>query len=99
MTIKNLAQLKREIANKHPFRIVKHYFHDRYTGTIRTPNVIQTNGFYSIISGEPDNAATLANYGKGVWCDYGTAKCYDFLENIIVFKKKDGTPYMEIEFI
>lgn len=97
--IKNLSQLKKAIANKQKFLIIKHYVKDELSKQIRTPNVVQTNGFYSIVEDEPNNKVTLANNGKGYWYGYEKAKCYDFNEDSIMFKFKDGTPCMEIKFI
>ena len=97
--IKNLSQLKKAIANKQKFLIVKHYFHEECVGQIRTPNVVQTNGFYSIIENEPNSKVSMANNGKGYWYGYEKASCYDFNENNIVFKLENGEPCMEIKFI
>lgn len=97
--IKNLSQLKKAIADKQKFVIVKHYLHEEFAGQIRTPNVIQTNGFYSIIADEPDSKVTLANYGKGYWYGYEKANCYEFNDDSIVFKLSNGKPCMEIKFI
>lgn len=97
--IKNLSQLKKAIASKQKFQIIQHFLHEDFTGQIRTPNVIQTNGFYSIIEDEPNSRVSLANYGKGFWYGYEKAGCYEFKENSIVFKLKSGQPCMEIAFI
>lgn len=97
--IKNLSQLKKAIADKQKFLIVKHYVKEEFSGQIRTPNVIQTNGFYSIIENEPNSKITLANCGKGYWYEYEKANCYDFNEDSIVFKFSNGEPCMEIKFI
>ena len=78
MTVKNLSQLKKAIAAKNPFRIVEHYTHPECTGQIRLPNVIQTNGFYSVEDGKPDSKISQANYGKGYWLDYGKASQWTF---------------------
>ena len=98
-TIKNLSQLKKAIANKQQFQIVKHYMHEGFAGQVRTPNVIQTNGFYSIIADEPNSPITTANYGKGYWYEYGKADCYEFNNNSILCKCANGKPIMEIAFI
>lgn len=46
--IKNLSQLKKAINEKKEFKIVRHYIHPDYEGQVRVPNIIQTNGFYSV---------------------------------------------------
>ena len=61
MEIKNLSQLKRAIKEGRNFIIRKHYIRPEYDGQIRNPNVVQTNGFYSIEDGKPDSKITLAN--------------------------------------
>jgi hypothetical protein len=98
-TIKNLSQLKKAISNKQKFQIVKHFVHEGFAGQIRTPNVIQTNGFYSIIEDDPTSQITTANYGKGYWYGYESAACYEFNDNSILLKFKNGSPCMEIAFI
>lgn len=98
-TIKNLSQLKKAIAAKQKFRILKHYVHEDFAGQIRTPNVIQTNGFYSIIAEDPTHKITTANFGKGYWCEYGKASCYEFTDESILCKLNNGKPCMEIAFI
>lgn len=98
-TIKNLSQLKKAIANKQKFRIIKHYVHEDFTGQVRTPNVIQTNGFYSIVEDDPTCKVSTANYGKGYWYGYEKANCYEFNDDSILFKFTTGKPCMEIAFI
>ena len=78
MEIKNLSQLKKAINDGNCFIIHKHYLKPEYSGQIRKPNKIQTNGFYSIVLGEPDNEVTKANAGKGSWFKYGSAKDWTF---------------------
>lgn len=82
MEIKNLAQLKRAINNGQCFVIQKHHIKPDYTGQIRKPNKIQTNGFYSIVVNEPENEVTKANAGKGSWFAYGKAKDWIFENGI-----------------
>lgn len=82
MEIKNLSQLKRAIDNGCCFIIQTHYLKPQYTGQIRKPNKIQTNGFYSIVPGEPDNEVTTANAGKGSWFAYGSAREWTFEDGL-----------------
>ena len=77
MSINNLAQLKREIAKKREFRIIDHFRTDMI-GQLRQPNVIQTNGFYSIRPDAPDSDESKANRGNGYWLDYGKAAHWTF---------------------
>lgn len=78
MEIKNLTQLKRAIKEGRKFIIRKHDIRPDYVGQIRKPNVIQTNGFYSIEDEKPDSMVTLANNGKGSWIEYGKASDWRF---------------------
>jgi hypothetical protein len=78
MIVKNLSQLKKAISAKTPFRIVEHYIKPEFSGQVRLPNVIQTNGFYSVEDGKPDSKVSQANYGKGYWLDYGKASEWTF---------------------
>ena len=78
MEIKNLSQLKMAIKDGHKFIVRKHYIKPEYEGQIRKPNVIQTNGFYSIEDEKPDSKVTLANNGNGSWIKYGKASDWRF---------------------
>lgn len=78
MEIKNLSQLKMAIKDGHKFIVRKHYIKPEYEGQIRKPNVIQTNGFYSIEDEKPDSKVTLANNGNGSWTKYGKASDWRF---------------------
>lgn len=98
MEIKNLSQLKRAIKERHKFIIRKHYIRPEYEGQIRKPNIILSNGFYSIEDGNADSKVTLANGGKGNWIEYGKASDWKFEKGICKqsFHKKE---VWEIEFI
>lgn len=78
MLIKNLSQLKKAVAAKMPFRIVEHFIKPELTGQLRVPNVVQTNGFYSVEKDKPGSRVSLANNGKGYWLDYGKASNWMF---------------------
>lgn len=78
MEIKNLTQLKNAISKGTCFIIHRHLLKPEYTGQIRKPNKIQTNGFYSIVLNDPENEVTKANAGKGTWFDYGKASDWTF---------------------
>lgn len=98
MEIKNLSQLKRAIKSGCRFIVRKHYIKPEYEGQVRKPNVVQTNGFYSIEDGKPDSVVTLANRGKGSWIEYGKASDWTF-ENGICKQSFRGKVVWEIEFI
>ena len=87
--ISNLSQLKKAFGSKAKFKIVDHHKAERI-GQIRQANVIQTNGFYSIIPSEPNSEVTLCNGGKGTWLDYGKASFWEFEDGLCsVFQSKD----------
>ena len=79
MEIKNLAQLKRVIQEKREF-IIRVHRQEKFLGQKRIPNVVQSNGFYSVISGQPEHEGSFANYGKGSWIDFGKATQWEFQE-------------------
>lgn len=82
MEIKNLSQMKKAIAAKTPFTIIKHYLHPECDGQVRVPNVVQTNGFYSVEKDKPDSPVSVANDGKGYWIGYGKASDWSFAEGL-----------------
>ena len=96
--INNLSQLKKAINNGAMFTIIKHYIKPEYTGQIRKPNKIQTNGFYSIVTEEPENPVSKANDGKGSWIEYGKASDWTF-ENGICTQHYHGRGVWEIQVI
>jgi len=105
MEIKNLAQLKRAIQSGAPFKILKHYVRPDFEGQVRKPNVIQTNGFYSVILDDPDHAVSKSNGGKGSWLDYGKASDWSFENGVckLFDRRTNGSgerrSVWEIEFI
>lgn len=98
LEIKNLSQLKKAVNTGHCFRIRKHYIHPEYTGQMRKPSVIQTNGFYSTIPDDPDCKISKANGGKGYWFDYGKAKDWQFHDGVCIYNRPDGKAVWEIIF-
>ena len=72
-----LSQLKRDIKEKKPFVINRHRVPDS-VGQKRIPNIVQTNGCYTQVLGEPDHKVSLANNGNGYWLDFGKAKNWEF---------------------
>lgn len=96
--IKTLAGLKRAIQSGLCFKIKKHYIKPEYDGQIRKPNIIQTNGFYSIVPNEPKHFVSLANDGRGFWASYGKASEWSF-ENGVCKQIFRGREIWEIEFI
>lgn len=81
MEIKNLAQLKRAVQEKKEF-VIKEHRREGWIGQKRTPNIIQSNGFYSIVTGQPEHEVSLANAGKGCWTEYGKASQWEFHDGL-----------------
>ena len=79
MEIKNLAQLKRGIQEKREF-IIRAHRQEKFLGQKRIPNVLKSNGFYSVISGQPEHEVSRVNHGKGSWIDFGKAAQWEFQE-------------------
>lgn len=89
MEIKNLTQLKKAISAGTCFIIQRHYLKPEYTGQIRKPNKIQTNGFYSVVLGKPEDEVSRANAEKGSWFGYGKAKDWAFEDGLCKYVKND----------
>ena len=96
--VKSLSQLKTMVNNKTPFIIVSHYIKPECVGQVRVPNVIQTNGFYSIIKDDIEHPVSKANNGKGYWIEYGKASEWKF-ENGICTQYCCGKPVWSIRFL
>ena len=73
----NLSQFKKAIKEGREFEIINH-IRTECIGEIRKPNVIQTNGFYSIVPNDTENKVTKANHGKGSWLNFGKASEWAF---------------------
>lgn len=79
--IKNLSQFKKAMKDGKCFQIVEHFIRPEYSGTIRKPNIVQTNGMYSINPNKLDSKETLANNCKGSWIEFGKASDWKFHED------------------
>lgn len=100
MEIKNLAQLKKAINAKTPFQIVQHFVKPEFTGQIRKPNVVQTNGFYSVVHNDPDHMVSRFNGGKGSWIAYGKASDWKFEDGLCkLYDSGKDRPTWEIRFL
>ena len=100
MTINNLSQLKKAINSGSRFEIVEHYIKPEHTGEIRKPTKAQTNGFYSVIDGDPEHPVSMANYGKGYWIEYGKASGWKFENGVCcLYDERFNRPVWAIRFI
>lgn len=75
--IKNLSQLKKELVPGAKFEILEHT-RSECVGQTREINIANTQGFYSIIPGEPVHRISLANCGKGSWLAWSKAPYWSF---------------------
>lgn len=84
--IKNLAQLKR-VLNDHPRLEIIGHCRPECIGQIRRVTLANTQGFYSIVDGQPEHKISQGNNGLGAilfwgkaasWCFEGTTcRVYD----------------------
>lgn len=95
--IKNLSQLKRAIQVGTVFEIVEHYVRPEYAGQKRVIQVVQTNGFYSGIYGDPNDKISKANYGKGVRMEFGKASNWEFRNDICICKDCFAIKILEVK--
>lgn len=98
MKITNLSQLKKAIEAGNEFIIITHYKKPHLTGQRRKPGKVQTNGFYSVVPGDPDNEVSRANGGMGYMNWYGSAKQWIFDGHKITQLTKQGEKIMTIQF-
>ena len=82
MKITNLSQLKKALQEGAEFKIIEHYVRPECNGQIRIVKKRQTNGFYSVVKGDPDNRFSKANGGMGSWCEFGKASEWTFVEHV-----------------
>ena len=102
MEIKNLAQLKRAINDCKEFVILQHFIKPEYTGQIRRPTTVQTNGFYSAAVEDIESGKPLSNFGKGIWIEYGKASEWKFENGECYYAKTHqgmSKPIWKISFL
>lgn len=78
---KNLSQLKGALKEGAKFAVVFNRSKPEFSGQQRVVQVAQTNGIYSGISGEPNNALSKANGGRGYWMSFGNASNWSFADD------------------
>lgn len=88
MIIKNLSQLKKAMKDKKEFRILEHYLKPEYKGQIRKPNIVQTNGMYTIVPSDMECKESTCNNGKGTWIKFGMASDWKFDNGICTYIPK-----------
>ena len=99
IAVKNLADFKRHIQPGTEILIKSHAIHPDLIGLTRVVTKVQTNGFYSVIKGQPDSKWSVCNGGKGIRQDFEPASFYRFNGPSIQIldRKRGGQPLCEIE--
>ena len=99
IAIKNLADFKRHIQPGTEIYVRSHSVHPDLEGLTRVVTRVQTNGFYSVIKGQPNNKWSTCNYGKGIRQDYEPASFYRFNGSTIQIldRRRGNRPLCEIE--
>lgn len=99
IAIKNLADFKRHIQPGTEILIKSHAIHPDLIGLTRVVTKVQTNSFYSVIKGQPDNKWSVCNGGNGIRQDFDPASFYRFRGNSIQIldRRRAGAPLCEIE--
>ncbi len=75
--IKNLSQLKKALTPGAEFEVTAHC-RPEYIGQRRKVNIANTQGFYSIIPGQPQSKVSAANCGKGSWLYWSKTPFWEF---------------------
>ena len=79
--VKNLNQLKKALKKGVRFEITGHCLPE-YVGQKREVTVSNTQGFYSIIPGEPGSRVSLANNGRGSVLWWSKAPFWEFKDGV-----------------
>lgn len=82
MEIKNLSQFKKAMKNGCTFKIVEHFIKPDYVGQVRCVQVLQTNGMYTGIAGQPTAEVSRQNRGRGSWIEFGKASDWIFEDGL-----------------
>ena len=99
IAVKNLADFKRHIQPGTEILVKSHAIHPDLIGLTRVVTKVQTNGFFSVIKGQPNNKWSVCNGGNGIRQDYEPASCYRFNGDSIQIldRRRAGAPLCEIE--
>lgn len=79
--IKNLNQLKKSLKAGTRFQITAHC-KKKWIGQIREVTVANTQGFYSVVPGEPGHVVSGCNGGRGSVLWWSKAPFWDFKDGI-----------------
>ena len=73
----NLAQLKKELKAGPKFEIIGHC-RPECVGEIRRVTLANTQGFYSVVDGQPEHRLSTANNGRGSFLGWSKAPFWSF---------------------
>ena len=73
----NLAQLKKELKAGPKFEIIGHC-RPECVGEIRRVTLVNTQGFYSVVDGQPEHRLSTANNGRGSFLGWSKAPFWSF---------------------
>lgn len=91
--IKNLAQLKKMLKGLPRLEITGHC-RPECVGQIRRVTLANTQGFYSVVDGQPEHKISLGNDGLGtvLWWDKASSWCFDGVTCSIYERNAEHTP-------
>ena len=98
--IKNLNQLKKALQPGACFQILEHW-NKEFIGQIREVRSVQSNGFHTVIKGDPYHPVSTANDGRGYVLWWKTAKHWEFHDGICTFynnKDNHAPEYLVFSF-
>ena len=98
MVVNNLSQFKKAMKDGHVFEIVEHFIKPERNGEKRVVQVLQTNGMYTGIYGNPTCEISTCNNGKGSWIEFGKASDWTFCNGVCQQKYK-GRPIWSLRVL
>ena len=87
--IKNLSQLKRSLHKGTRFRVLDHG-RPECVGEQREVAYANSQGFYSVVPGDPDCRTSLANNGRGSHLWWSKAPFWEFSEGVCTLYSSDS---------
>lgn len=79
--VKNLSQLKKKLTSGSQFRVIDHG-RTECIGEEREVTYANTQGFYSIVPGNPNCRTSLANNGRGSHMYWSKAPFWEFKDGV-----------------
>ena len=97
---KHRSDMMRNISVGTEIVATAHAYHPDLIGLTRVVTKVQTDGFYSIIKGQPEHKWSTCNHGKGFFTPYSKASFYRFnggTVQVLNPRLKDGSVLYEME--